>query len=106
MLHFVENYLQFLGIIFASLLYSISFDFDNKIFKSGIGSNIGLIQICIFSSFFFVLSMFLFLLSQRQILKKFSNDKNNILTFLKFLFLKKTRINEEVTFFTFYKWSC
>ena len=55
---FCRELFTIFGIIFASLLYSISFDFDNKIFKSGIDTNIGLFQICIFSSIFFILSMF------------------------------------------------
>ena len=89
---FCRELFTILGIIFASLLYSISFDFDNKIFKSGIGSNIGLFQICIFSSVFFVLSMFLFLLSKSNS-KEVSYDKNNILNIFEiFISLKKQKL--------------
>ena len=89
---FCRELFTILGIIFASLLYSTSFDFDNKIFKSGIGTNIGLFQICIFSSIFFVLSMFLFLLSKSSS-KEVSNDKNNILNIFEiFNSLKKQKL--------------
>ena len=89
---FCRELFTILGIIFASLLYSLSFDFDNKIFKSGIGSNIGLFQICIFSSVFFVLSMFLFLLSKSNS-KEVSYDKNNILNIFEiFISLKKQKL--------------
>ena len=89
---FCRELFTILGIIFASLLYSISFDFDNKIFKSGIGTNIGLFQICIFSSIFFVLSMFLFLISKSNS-KEVSYDKNNILNIFEiFISLKKQKL--------------
>jgi len=89
---FCRELFTILGIIFASLLYSLSFDFDNKIFKSGIGSNIGLFQICIFSSIFFVLSMFLFLLSKSNS-KEAPYDKNNILNIFEiFISLKKQKL--------------
>ena len=89
---FCRELFTILGIIFASLLYSISFDFDNKIFKSGIGSNNGLFQICIFSSIFFVLSMFLFLISKSNS-KEVSSDKNNILNIFEiFISLKKQKL--------------
>ena len=89
---FCRELFTILGIIFASLLYSLSFDFDNKIFKSGIGSNIGLFQICIFSSIFFVLSMFLFLISKSNT-KEVSYDKNNILNIFEiFISLKKQKL--------------
>ena len=89
---FCRELFTILGIIFASLLYSLSFDFDNKIFKSGIGSNIGLFQICIFSSIFFVLSMFLFLISKSNS-KEVSYDKNNILNIFEiFISLKKQKL--------------
>ena len=95
---FCRELFTILGIIFASLLYSISFDFDNKIFKSGIGSNIGLFQICIFSSVFFVLSMFLFLLSKSNS-KEVSYDKNNILNIFEiFISLKKQKLMRKLLF--------
>ena len=95
---FCRELFTILGIIFASLLYSISFDFDNKIFKSGIGSNIGLFQICIFSSAFFVLSMFLFLLSKSNS-KEVSYDKNNILNIFEiFISLKKQKLMRKLLF--------
>lgn len=95
---FCRELFTILGIIFASLLYSISFDFDNKIFKSGIGSNIGLFQICIFSSIFFVLSMFLFLLSKSNS-KEVSYDKNNILNIFEiFISLKKQKLMRKLLF--------
>ena len=95
---FCRELFTILGIIFASLLYSISFDFDNKIFKSGIGSNIGLFQICIFSSIFFVLSMFLFLLSKSNS-KEASYDKNNILNIFEiFISLKKQKLMRKLLF--------
>ena len=95
---FCRELFTILGIIFASLLYSISFDFDNKIFKSGIGSNIGLFQICIFSSAFFVLSMFLFLLSKSNS-KEVSSDKNNILNIFEiFISLKKQKLMRKLLF--------
>ena len=95
---FCRELFTILGIIFASLLYSLSFDFDNKIFKSGIGSNIGLFQICIFSSIFFVLSMFLFLLSKSNS-KEVSYDKNNILNIFEiFISLKKQKLMRKLLF--------
>ena len=95
---FCRELFTILGIIFASLLYSISFDFDNKIFKSGIGTNIGLFQICIFSSIFFVLSMFLFLLSKSNS-KEVSYDKNNILNIFEiFISLKKQKLMRKLLF--------
>ena len=95
---FCRELFTILGIIFASLLYSISFDFDNKIFKSGIGSNIGLFQICIFSSVFFVLSMFLFLISKSNT-KEVSYDKNNILNIFEiFISLKKQKLMRKLLF--------
>ena len=95
---FCRELFTILGIIFASLLYSISFDFDNKIFKSGIGSNIGLFQICIFSSIFFVLSMFLFLISKSNS-KEVSYDKNNILNIFEiFISLKKQKLMRKLLF--------
>ena len=95
---FCRELFTILGIIFASLLYSISFDFDNKIFKSGIGSNICLFQICIFSSIFFVLSMFLFLLSKSNS-KEVSYDKNNILNIFEiFISLKKQKLMRKLLF--------
>ena len=95
---FCRELFTILGIIFASLLYSISFDFDNKIFKSGIGSNIGLFQICIFSSIFFVLSMFLFLISKSNT-KEVSYDKNNILNIFEiFISLKKQKLMRKLLF--------
>ena len=95
---FCRELFTILGIIFASLLYSISFDFDNKIFKSGIGSNIGLFQICIFSSVFFVLSMFLFLISKSNS-KEVSYDKNNILNIFEiFISLKKQKLMRKLLF--------
>ena len=95
---FCRELFTILGIIFASLLYSISFDFDNKIFKSGIDSNIGLFQICIFSSVFFVLSMFLFLLSKSNS-KEVSYDKNNILNIFEiFISLKKQKLMRKLLF--------
>ena len=95
---FCRELFTILGIIFASLLYSISFDFDNKIFKSGIGSNIGLFQICIFSSVFFVLSMFLFLLSKSNS-KEAPYDKNNILNIFEiFISLKKQKLMRKLLF--------
>ncbi len=95
---FCRELFTILGIIFASLLYSLSFDFDNKIFKSGIGSNIGLFQICIFSSIFFVLSMFLFLISKSNT-KKVSYDKNNILNIFEiFISLKKQKLMRKLLF--------
>ena len=95
---FCRELFTILGIIFASLLYSLSFDFDNKIFKSGIGTNIGLFQICIFSSIFFVLSMFLFLLSKSNS-KEVSYDKNNILNIFEiFISLKKQKLMRKLLF--------
>ena len=95
---FCRELFTILGIIFASLLYSISFDFDNKIFKSGIGSNVGLFQICIFSSIFFVLSMFLFLISKSNS-KEVSYDKNNILNIFEiFISLKKQKLMRKLLF--------
>ena len=95
---FCRELFTILGIIFASLLYSLSFDFDNKIFKSGIGSNIGLFQICIFSSIFFVLSMFLFLISKSNS-KEVSYDKNNILNIFEiFISLKKQKLMRKLLF--------
>ena len=95
---FCRELFTILGIIFASLLYSLSFDFDNKIFKSGIGSNIGLFQICIFSSIFFVLSMFLFLISKSNT-KEVSYDKNNILNIFEiFISLKKQKLMRKLLF--------
>ena len=95
---FCRELFTILGIIFASLLYSISFDFDNKIFKSGIGTNIGLFQICIFSSIFFVLSMFLFLISKSNS-KEVSYDKNNILNIFEiFISLKKQKLMRKLLF--------
>ena len=95
---FCRELFTILGIIFASLLYSLSFDFDNKIFKSGIGSNIGLFQICIFSSIFFVLSMFLFLLSKSNS-KEVPYDKNNILNIFEiFISLKKQKLMRKLLF--------
>ena len=95
---FCRELFTILGIIFASLLYSLSFDFDNKIFKSGIGSNIGLFQICIFSSIFFVLSMFLFLISKSNS-KEVSYDKNNILNIFEiFISLKKQNLMRKLLF--------
>ena len=95
---FCRELFTILGIIFASLLYSLSFDFDNKIFKSGIGSNIGLFQICIFSSVFFVLSMFLFLISKSNS-KEVSYDKNNILNIFEiFISLKKQNLMRKLLF--------
>ena len=95
---FCRELFTILGIIFASLLYSLSFDFDNKIFKSGIGSNIGLFQICIFSSIFFVLSMFLFLISKSNS-KEVSYDKNNILNIFEiFTSLKKQKLMRKLLF--------
>ena len=95
---FCRELFTILGIIFASLLYSISFDFDNKIFKSGIGANIGLFQICIFSSIFFVLSMFLFLISKSNS-KEVSYDKNNILNIFEiFISLKKQKLMKKLLF--------
>ena len=95
---FCRELFTILGIIFASLLYSISFDFDNKIFKSGIGTNIGLFQICIFSSIFFVLSMFLFLLSKSNS-KEVSYNKNNILNIFEiFISLKKQKLMRKLLF--------
>ena len=95
---FCRELFTILGIIFASLLYSISFDFDNKIFKSGIGTNIGLFQICIFSSIFFVLSMFLFLISKSNS-KEVSYDKNNILNIFEiFISLKKQNLMRKLLF--------
>ena len=95
---FCRELFTILGIIFASLLYSLSFDFDNKIFKSGIGSNFGLFQICIFSSIFFVLSMFLFLISKSNS-KEVSYDKNNILNIFEiFISLKKQKLMRKLLF--------
>ena len=89
---FCRELFTILGIIFASLLYSISFDFDNKIFNSGIGTNTGLYQICIFSSIFFILSMFFFLLSKSNS-KEISYDKKNILNIFEiFISLKKQKL--------------
>ena len=95
---FCRELFTILGIIFASLLYSISFDFDNKIFKSGIGANIGLFQICIFFSIFFVLSMFLFLILKSNS-KEVSYDKNNILNIFEiFISLKKQKLMRKLLF--------
>ena len=95
---FCRELFTILGIIFASLLYSISFDFDNKIFKSGIGTNTGLFQICIFSSIFFVLSMFLFLISKSNS-KEVSYDKNNILNIFEiFISLKQQKLMRKLLF--------
>ena len=89
---FCRELFTILGIIFASLLYSISFDIDDKIFKSGISTSIGLFQICIFSSVMFVLSMFLFLLSKSNS-KEVLNDENNILNIFEiFKSLKKQKL--------------
>ena len=89
---FCRELFTILGIIFASLLYSISFDIDEKIFKSGISTSIGLFQICIFSSVMFVLSMFLFLLSKSNS-KEVLNDENNILNIFEiFKSLKKQKL--------------
>jgi len=89
---FCRELFTILGIIFASLLYSISFDIDDKIFKSGISTSIGLFQICIFSSVIFVLSMFSFLLSKSNSIEVL-NDENNILNIFEiFKSLKKQKL--------------
>ena len=72
---FYRELFTILGIILASLLYSISFDFDNQIIKSGISSEVGLFQICITSTLIFVFSIIIFLLSSNTN-KKISNNQN------------------------------
>jgi GPH family glycoside/pentoside/hexuronide:cation symporter len=73
---FCRELFTILGIVIASLLYSISFDFEYNIFRNGISSKEGLIQICIFSSFAFLFSMIFFLFGHKD-KKEFSNNKNN-----------------------------
>ena len=73
---FCRELFTILGIIIASLLYSTSYDFENNVIKSGISSELGLFQICIFSSLVFFLAMIFFLLSNK-ITKEISNIKTN-----------------------------
>ena len=63
---FCRELFTILGIVIASLLYSISFDFEYNIFRNGISSKEGLIQICIFSSFAFLFSMIFFLFGHKD----------------------------------------
>ena len=95
---FCRELFTILGIVIASLLYSISFDFEYKIFRNGISSKEGLIQICIFSSFAFLFSMIFFLFVQID-KNELSNSRNNNLNIFEiFSSLQKQELMRKLLF--------
>ena len=61
---FCRELLVLLGIVLASLLYSISFELNTDLFIFDIRPSVGLKQICLTSGVLFLLSMIFFLLSR------------------------------------------
>ena len=95
---FCRELFTILGIVIASLLYSISFDFEYNIFINGISSKEGLIQICIFSSFVFLFSMLFFLFVNID-KNELSNSRNNNLNIFEiFSSLQKQELMRKLLF--------
>jgi len=95
---FCRELFTILGIVIASLLYSISFDFEYNIFINGISSKEGLIQICIFSSFVFLFSMIFFLFVNID-KNELSNSRNNNLNIFEiFSSLQKQELMRKLLF--------
>ena len=95
---FCRELFTILGIVIASLLYSVSFDFEFKIFRNGISSKEGLIQICIFSSFAFLFSMIFFLFVNID-KNELSNSRNNNLNIFEiFSSLQKQELMRKLLF--------
>ncbi len=95
---FCRELFTILGIILASLLYSISIDFDNKILQSGISTKAGLYQICIVSSFIFFISMVFFLISNTKN-KQISKAKNKNFKIFEIIYsLKKQELLRRLLF--------
>ena len=95
---FCRELFTILGIVIASLLYSISFDFEYNIFRNGISSKEGLIQICIFSSFAFLFSMLLFMLVHKDKNELSNNKNNNFNIFEIFSSLQKQELMRKLLF--------
>lgn len=95
---FCRELFTILGIVIASLLYSISFDFEYNIFRNGISSKEGLIQICIFSSFVFLFSMIFFLFLHKDKNELSNNINNNFNIFEIFSSLQKQELMRKLLF--------
>lgn len=95
---FCRELFTILGIVIASLLYSFSFDFEYNIFRNGISSKEGLIQICIFSSFVFLFSMILFLFLHKDKNELSNNKNNNFNIFEIFSSLQKQELMRKLLF--------
>ena len=95
---FCRELFTILGIVIASLLYSISFDFEYNIFINGISSKEGLIQICIFSSFVFLFSMIFFLFVHIDKNELSNSRSNNLNIFEIFSSLQKQELMRKLLF--------
>ena len=95
---FCRELFTILGIVIASLLYSISFDFEYNNFINGISSKEGLIQICIFSSLVFLFSMILFLFLHKDKNELSNNINNNFNIFEIFSSLQKQELMRKLLF--------